>query len=325
MRRVLGAAVLAAACALAVGSANAQSWPQRQIMFVVPFAAGGGTDIFGRPVAAQVEKQLGQRIIIENRAGAGGTAGAAAAAKAEPDGYTFLIGAAHHTIAPSIYPKLSYDIEKDFIPIAMLARVPHVLVVNAKKYPNATLNDLLANANADAGKLTYGSAGAGTVHHMAGELFKLVTRTQISHVPYRGAGPAMQDLIAGHIDMAFDGLGTSAAPISEGQIRALAVAAPSRVPLLPDVPTAAEAGLNDYVISTWYALWAPKGTPADIVARMTKEVQAALQDAAIQQAWARNGAEVPKVTGEDLGKLVSSEVERWAKVVKEAGVKLQSQ
>lgn len=315
--------VLAAGLSLMASAAGAQSWPQRQIMFIVPFAAGGGTDIFARPVAAQMEKSLGGRILIENRAGAGGTAGAAAAAKAEPDGYTYFVGATHHTIAPSVYPRLSYDLEKDFVPIAMIARVPHVVVVNPKKFSGASLKDLIAAATADPGKMTYASAGAGTAHHMAGELFKLLTKTQIAHVPYRGAGPAMQDLIAGHVDMAFDGLGTSAAPIAEGQIRALAIASPKRVNLLASVPTAAEAGLADYEISTWYALWAPKGTPDEIVKRMTKEVQTALKDPTIQQAWARNGAEVPDVTGEALGKLTSEEVARWAKVVAAAGVKLQ--
>ena len=308
--------------ALGLGPAQAQSWPEKQVTFVVPFAAGGGTDAFARPLAAQLDTQLGKRVLIENRAGAGGTVGASAAAKAAPDGYTFLVGAAHHTIAPSLYPKLDYDIEKDFIPVALIARPPQVVVVNPDKIESKTLKDFIAYVQANPGKVNYGSAGAGTTHHLTGELFKIVTKTNLQHVPYRGAGPAMQDLIAGHVPVVFDGLGTSAGPVRAGQLRALAVAAPKRVAALPDVPTTAEAGLPGFEVSTWYGLFAPKGTPQPIIDRMIKEVRAALQIASIKEAWERNGSDVPDVTGPAFGKMVSSEVERWRKVVNEANVKL---
>ena len=301
--------------------ADAQSWPRKPITFVVPFAAGGGTDAFARPLAAQLDAQLETRILIENRAGAGGTIGAAAAAKAAPDGYTFFVGATHHAIAPAIYPKLTYDLEKDFIPIGMIARPPHVVVV-PPRVAAKTLAELIAAARANPNEMTYASAGNGTAHHLAGELFKLITQTQIRHVPYRGAGPAMQDLLAGHVDMAFDGLGTSAPQIGTGLIRALAIAAPNRVPAFPDVPTAAEAGVPGYEVSTWYALWAPKGTPPDIVARMTKELQTALQVPAIKKTWEGNGSDVPALTGAEFGAFVKSEIVRWAKVVQDAGVKV---
>jgi tripartite-type tricarboxylate transporter receptor subunit TctC len=297
------------------------NWPSRPVMFIVPFAAGGGTDAFARPLAAELDKQLGQRVLIENRAGAGGTAGAGIAAKSPPDGYTFLVGATHHAIAPAVYPKLGYDLEKDFVPVAMIARPPHVVVVHPKVQVK-TLDELIAQARANPDKMNYASAGNGTAHHLAGELFKLLTNTKIRHIPYRGAGPAMQDLVAGHVDMAFDGLGTSATQINDGQIRGLAVAAPKRVQAFPNLPTAAEAGLKGYEVSTWYALWAPKGTPPDIVNRLIREVQTALKQPAIKEAWERNGSDVPDVTGEELGKFVSSEVARWDKVVKDAGVKL---
>lgn len=316
--------VAAGALVLVAGAAEAQTWPARQIFFIVPFAAGGGTDAFARPLAAQLDKQLNQRVLIENRAGAGGTTGAAAAAKAAPDGYTFFVGATHHAIAPAIYAKLSYDIEKDFAPIAMIARPPHVVVVNPQKVTAKTVKELVAASTAAPGKMTYGSAGNGTTHHLAGELFKMLTKTQIAHVPYRGAGPALQDLIAGHIDMTFDGLGSSAAAIQAGQIRALAVAAPARVKAFPDVPTAKEAGVDGYDVATWYALWAPKGTPGDVVKRMIDEVGKALKEPAIQAAWERQGSDVPNVTGDVFGRFVSSEVERWGKVVKSAGVKIDS-
>ncbi|SEI21251.1 tripartite tricarboxylate transporter substrate binding protein [Tardiphaga sp. OK245] len=311
-----------ASCSAITSGAHAQAWPQKQVTFIVPFAAGGGTDAFARPLAAQLDTQLGKRVIIENRAGAGGTVGASAAAKAAPDGYTFFMGAAHHAIAPSLYPTLDYDIEKDFIPVALIARPPQVIVVNPDKVAAKTLGEFIAYAKANPDKLSYGSAGAGTTHHLAGELFKILTQTKIQHVPYRGAGPAMQDLIAGHVPVVFDGLGSSAAPIRAGQLRALAIAAPKRVAAFPDLPTAAEAGLPNYEVATWYGLFAPKGTPTDVVERMAKELKAALQVPAIKEAWERNGSDVPDVAGADFGKMVSAEVARWRKVVTEANVKL---
>jgi len=311
-----------AGCSAITSGAHAQAWPQKQVTFIVPFAAGGGTDAFARPLAAQLDTQLGKRVIIENRAGAGGTVGASAAAKAAPDGYTFFMGAAHHAIAPSLYPNLDYDIEKDFVPVALIARPPQVIVVNPDKVAAKTLGEFIAYAKANPDKLSYGSAGAGTTHHLAGELFKILTQTKIQHVPYRGAGPAMQDLIAGHVPVVFDGLGSSAAPIRAGQLRALAIAAPKRVAAFPDLPTAAEAGLPNYEVATWYGLFAPKGTPPDVVERMAKELKAALQVPAIKEAWERNGSDVPDVAGADFGKMVSTEVARWRKVVTEANVKL---
>jgi tripartite-type tricarboxylate transporter receptor subunit TctC len=315
-------AVASAVTSQAQTTAQAQTWPDKPITFIVPFAAGGGTDAFARPLAAQLDTQLGKRILIENRAGAGGTVGASAASKAAPDGYTFFMGAAHHTIAPSLYPNLDYNIEKDFIAVALIARPPQVVVVNPDKVAAKTLAEFVTYAKANPGKLNYGSAGAGTTHHLAGELFKILTKTNIQHVPYRGAGPAMQDLIAGHVPVVFDGLGSSAAPVRAGQLRALAVAAPKRVPAFPDLPTAAEAGLAGYEVSTWYGLFAPKNTPPAIVQQMAKELQKAMQTSAIKEAWERNGSDVPDVAGPAFAKMVSAEVERWRKVVTEANVKL---
>lgn len=315
--------VIALGLLAAAGPALAQTWPQRPITLIVPFAAGGGTDAFARPFAQQLDTQLGVRVLVENRAGAGGTTGAAAAAKAEPDGYTLFVGAAHHAIAPAIYPKLTYDIEKDFIPIGIVARPPHVVVVNPQKLAMKTLPEFIAHVKANPGKLNYGHAGIGTTHHMAGELFKLLTQTDIRDVPYRGAGPMMADLVGGQVEMAFDGLGSSASQIGGGTIRALAVASPQRVKAFPDLPTAAEAGLPNFEVATWYALWAPKGTPADIVTRMTKELQTALATPGIKEAWEKNGSDVPAVTGAEFATFVSSEVARWGKVVKDAGVKLE--
>ena len=319
----LCAAIALALLCLAASPAEAQAWPQRPIIVVVPFAAGGGTDAFARPLAAQLDAQLGVRVLIENRSGAGGTIGASAAAKATPDGYTFFIGGAHHAIAPSLYPKLDYNVEKDFVPIGMIAQPPQVVVVNPGKVAAKTLAELIEYARANPDKLTYASAGTGTTHHLAGELFKMLTKTRILHVPYRGAGPAVADLVAGHVDLMFDGLGSSAAQISGGHLRALAVAAPQRASAFPDIPTAMEAGLPGYEVATWYAMWAPKNTPSEIVERMRKEVQAALATPVIKEAWERNGSEVPVLMGPEFGKFLAAEVVRWAKVVQDAGIKLE--
>jgi tripartite-type tricarboxylate transporter receptor subunit TctC len=317
------AAIAACATILALAPAHAQqAWPNKPITFIIPFAAGGGTDAFARPLAAQLENQMGARFIIDNRAGAGGTVGASAAAKAAPDGYTFFIGAAHHAIAPALYPKLDYSIETDFAPIGLVSQPPQVIVVNPTKVAAKTVEELVAFAKANPGKLNFGSAGNGTTHHLAGELFKIVTGTNLTHVPYRGAGPALQDLVAGHIDLMFDGLGSSAAQIEGGSLRALAVAAPKRAAAFPNVPTAADAGLKGFEVATWYAMWAPKGTPDAIVARMTKELQTALASPAIMEAWRRNGSDIPNLYGAPFAEFVKSEVARWGKVVAEARVKL---
>ena len=249
-------------------AAFAQStWPAKPVTLVVPFPAGGGTDAFARPLAASFSKVFGKQLIIDNRGGAGGTLGAGIAAKAAPDGYTLFMGAVHHAIAPSMYPKLDYDIEKDFVPLMLLASVPQVLVVNPKKIPG-DFKAFMAAVKASPGKYNYGSAGGGTSHHLAGDLFKQQSKTYITHIPYRGAGPALQDLMAGNVDMMFDGLGSSAAHIKGGRIKALMVSGNKRNPAFPDVPSAAELGMPDYTVSTWYGLWAPKGTPADVQARI---------------------------------------------------------
>ena len=319
---IFGTAILGASAAVLPTPAFAQSYPQRPITFIVPFAAGGGTDAFARPLAAQIENQIGQRIIIENRAGAGGTTGASAAAKASPDGYTFFIGAAHHAIAPALYPKLDYNIETDLIPIGLVATPPQVIVVHPGKVQAKTLGELIAFLKANPGKLNYGSAGNGTTHHLTGELFKLETRTDLVHVPYRGAGPALADLIAGQIDVMFDGLGSSAAQIQGGSLRALAVASPRRSPAVPDVPTTAEAGLPGFEVATWYAMWAPKGTPPEIVARMQAELRTALAAQPIKDAWGRNGSDIPSMSPADFTKFLTAEIARWGKVVTEAKVGL---
>ena len=318
------AALCVAATLVLSGLAHAQpqAWPYKAVRLINPFPAGGGVDAFGRPIAAKLSQQLGQSFYVENMGGAGGTVGAAAAAKAAPDGYTFFIGAIHHTIAESIYAKLPYNIEKDFEPVTVLAYVPNVVVIHPKHEGIKTLQGLIAYAKANPGKLNFGSAGNGTSHHLVGELFKLRTGTELVHVPYRGAGPMMQDLIAGNVDMAFDGMGTSAPQITAGKLRPLAVSTAQRSPFVPDVPTLKELGLADFEVTTWYALWAVKGTPKEIVDRMYREVATALALPDIRKIWEQQGAVAGGEPPAEFARLVRSEVQRWGKVVKDANVKI---
>jgi tripartite-type tricarboxylate transporter receptor subunit TctC len=320
-RHLLQAA--AGTAVLASPFVRAQSgWPNKPVTVVVPFPAGGGTDAFARPLTAQLTKSLGKQVIIDNRGGAGGTVGAAIAAKAAPDGYTFFMGAVHHTIAPSMYPKLDYNLETDFIPIGLVSNVPQVIVVNPQRVQVANLQGLLDLVRKNPGKLNYASAGNGTSHHLAGELFKLQTKTFITHIPYRGAGPALQDLIAGQVDLMFDGLGSSATHIKGGRIKALAVASQKRAPGFADLPTTAEAGVPTYQVATWYGLWAPKGTPHDAVDRMQAEMKKAFASSELQATWNGLGTDVPNLYGDAFGKFVGSEIKRWAEVVKSSGAKL---
>ena len=300
----------------------AQEWPNKPITFIVPFPAGGGTDAFARPLATQLTKQLGKQIVIDNRGGAGGTLGASIAAKAAPDGYSFFVGAAHHAIAPAMYPNLDYDIEKSFVPVAMIANPPQVIVVNPKNVQVKNLKEFIELLKKNPGKFNYASAGNGSSHHLAGEQFKMLTKTFITHIPYRGAGPAMQDLIAGQVDIEFDGLGSSAAQIKNGSIVALAVASQKRAPGFPTVPTAAEAGLVGYEVSTWYGLFAPKGTPQPIIDKMTFEVQKAINTPDLKTIWTNNGSDTPNLSGDAFGKFVAGDIKRWAAVAKASGAKL---
>ena len=321
-RRDLLRLVSASIAAAATGGYAQNTWPAKPVTLIVPFPAGGGTDAFARPLSAQFARLTGRQLVIDNRGGAGGTLGAGIAARAAPDGYTLFMGAVHHTIAPAMYPKLDYDIEKDFVPLVLLANVPQVLVVNPRKMPVADYPAFLDLVRKSPGRYNYGSAGGGTSHHLAGELFKQQSRTFITHIPYRGAGPALQGLIAGDVEMMFDGLGSSAGHIKGGRIKALMMAGAKRNAAFPDVPCAAELGLPDYTVTTWYGLWTPRGTPADIQARIVEEIRkAGLSDEA-KTVWAAQGAEFGSLTPAQFGSFVSAEIKRWDIVVKASGAKL---
>lgn len=325
-RRLITLGSLGAGAMLAAPFVRAQSaagWPTKPVTIIVPFPAGGGTDAFARPLFATMSRNTGKQFVIDNKGGAGGTVGATLAAKSAPDGYNFFMGAVHHAIAPAMYPKLEYNIENDFIPVGLISSVPQVIVVNPQKVPVNDLKGFLDYVRKNPAKLNYGSAGNGTSHHLAGELFKLQTKTFITHIPYRGAGPALQDLIAGQVDLMFDGLGSSAAHIKGGRIKALAVASEKRAPGFPDVPTSAEGGVPTYQVATWYGLWAPKGTPKELIDAMRAEMQKALGSDDLKKTWNGLGTDTPNLYGDAFGRFVSAEVKRWGEVVKKSGATLE--
>ena len=302
---------------------RAQSaWPAKPVSVVVPFPPGGGTDAFARPLFAAVSKNTGRQFNIDNRGGAGGTLGAGIAAKAPADGYNFFMGAVHHAIAPSMYPKLDYNIETDFVPVGLVSSVPQVVVVNPTRVQANNLKELIDYLRKHPAGLNYGSAGNGTSHHLAGELFKLQTKTFITHIPYRGSGPALQDLIAGQVDLMFDGLASSANHIKGGRLKALAVAGTKRAPGFPDLPTSAESGLPGYEVSTWYGMFAPKGTPKDVIASFQAEMRKALGSDELKAAWNSLGTDTPNLYGDAFGGFVHKEIKRWTEVVKNSGAKL---
>lgn len=317
------AIALAIASIVAVSAVYAQTWPTKPVRLINPFPAGGGTDTFARPLSAQLSKQTGQQFIVENIGGAGGTVGAAVAARAVGDGYTFLIGAVHHTIAPSIYPKLSYDIEKDFVPVTLLAIMPFVIAVQPSKLPQVkTVKDLVEYAKANPGKLNFGSPGSGTSQHLTGELFKLAQGIDMQHIPYKGMGPAMQDFLGGSLDVLIDGMSASAAQIRSGKARPLGLMAAQRSPQYPDIATLTEQGYPNSEVSQWYAIWAIRGTPPEIVDRMYKEVAKALEDPAIKANWAAAAADAGGMPPAEFGKFVRIEMDRWAKVARASGAKV---
>ena len=322
MPAVLPRLRLLALVALAVPVvAFGQAWPTKPVRLVSPFPAGGGTDAFARPLAAQLSQQMGQQFIIDNRGGAGGTIGADNVAKSPPDGYHFLVGAVHHTIAVSVYSKLPYDLERDLVPVTMVAMVPNVIVLHPK-VPIGSVKELIDYAKANPNKLNFASAGNGTSHQLAAELFKVKTGTKMNHVPYKGAGPAMQDLLAGQVDLMFDGMGSSAPQIRGQRLKPLAVTTATRSPAFPDVPTVQEAGVPGYEVTTWYALWAPAGTPQDVINKLQQEVAKAMASQQLKDVWAQQGASPGGNTPSEFGAFVKAEIAKWADVVKASGARI---
>ena len=304
---------------LACTAALAQDWPNKPVKVIVPFPPGGGTDTVARPLTAKLSQMLGQQFVIENRGGAGGTIGAAIAAKAPPDGYTVLLYSVHGAVAASAFKNLPYDLEKDLVPVTTAAIFPDVLVA-AAKVPAKTLPELIAHAKANPGALNCGSAGNGTSRHLSCELFNLQAGVKGVHVPYKGTGPATTALLAGEVDYIFEALGSASAHIRAGKIKPIAVTSAKRSPSFPDIPTAMESGLPNFDVTSWYGLWVPVGTPPAIVQKLQAAVAKAFEDPDLKELWFKLGAEPGGSSSEEFRALVARDVAKWGRVVREAKI-----
>jgi tripartite-type tricarboxylate transporter receptor subunit TctC len=322
--------VLISLAALTVAPwARAQAWPAKPVRIVVPFAAAGTTDIIARALAPEMQHAFGQPFVVDNKPGAGGNTGAAEVAKSAPDGYTLLMGTVGtHAINPALYPKMPYDHVKDFAPITLCAGVPNVLVVNpaaAQKYQINSVQDLIRAAKASPGKLNFASSGNGTSIHLSAELFKSMTGTFMVHLPYRGSGPALIDLLGGSADLMFDNLPSSLPHIKAGKLKALAVTSAVRSAVLPDLPTIAEAGgpsLKGFEASSWFGLLAPAGTPIDVINRVQQEVAKSLATPSVKDRLVSQGAIPSGITPAEFARFIDAETKKWAQVVKVSGAKV---
>jgi len=328
-RAALRAAPWMALACLAPGAFAQGAWPTKPVRIVVPFAAGGTTDILARAIAPELTRAFGQSFIVDNKPGAGGNIGATEVAKAPGDGYTLLMGTVGtHGINRALYPKLPYDPFKDFVPITLVAGVPNVMAMNAEKAKAlgiANVKDFIAYARKNPGKINMASSGNGTSIHLAGELFKTMTGSYMVHFPYRGSGPALLDLVAGNTDVMFDNLPSALPHIRSGKLKALAVTSRERSVALPDVPTVEEAGgaaTKGFDATSWFGLLAPAGTPADIVSRIQQEVAKSLSTPAIKEKLQAQGAIPSGNTPQQFAALIEREHKKWADVVKASGAKV---
>ncbi|MGQ3270425.1 Bug family tripartite tricarboxylate transporter substrate binding protein [Hydrogenophaga sp.] len=303
--------------------ARASDWPTRTVSWIVPFPAGGGSDMFSRPIAARVSEAIGESVVIDNRSGAGGTVGTAVAARAAPDGYTMLVGDTGLVYAPTIYPRAGFDFLRDFAPIAAFGRVPYALVINPARIDAANLEAFIEMAKKAPGSIDIGSAGLGTVTHLAIGLFEGRAGIKLTHVPYRGGAPMLQDLLAGQIGAAFVLVSAVAGAVRSGKLRALAVINRRRDVQLPDVPTAHEAGLADFRMTTWFGLFAPIRTPDVVLDRIHAAVQRALGSDEVKRLWAEQGAKVELESRADFANFIDREVERWTRIAKAANVQME--
>lgn len=314
---------LAIACGLALAAvaASAQTWPTKTVTIVVPFPAGGTTDVLARAISTRLGSAIGQQVIVENKPGAGATLGADVVAKSAADGHTLLMGAIHHTVATNVYKNLKYSFEKDFAPITTVALVPNVLTVSAKE-PFQTVKDLVAAARANPERMAYGSNGNGTAQHMIGTQFQMETGTKILHVPYKGSAPLTTDLLGGQVQMSFDTVTPVLPFIKDGKLRALAVTTDKRSSALPNVPTLQEAGVAHIAIGTWFGLLAPAATPKPVLARLHTEVVKIIQSPDFRKQMAEIGVEPVGNKPEDMAKQIREETEKFAQLVKTAKITL---
>ena len=304
-------------------AAQAQAaFPERPVTLVVPFAAGGSTDVVARVIAEKMSSDLGQQVIVQNVAGAGGSLGASNVAKADPDGYTILMGTvATHALNPLILKNKSYDAEADFAPVSLLVLVPNVLVVNPE-LPAKSVEELLALLKAEPDKWSYASSGNGTPLHLSGELFKSMAGVSMEHIPYKGSGPALNDVLGNQVSIMFDNLPSSSAHIKAGTLKALAVTTAERAPSFPDIPTMAEAGLPGYETYTWNALFAPKDTPKDVVDRLNAAAVKAMADPGVAERMKEFSATIVASSPDQLATHVKAEIAKWTPVVKDANVQM---
>jgi tripartite-type tricarboxylate transporter receptor subunit TctC len=308
-----------ATVALSSGAQAQDNWPQRQVTVVVPFGAGGTTDMFARIFAQKMQEKHGTPFIVENRAGAGGNIGAAAVAKAPKDGYTLLVGTVStHAINPFIYKSTGFDAEKDYQPVTLIARLPNLLAVNPK-VPAKDVAEVIEYVKKNPGKLNYGSSGAGTSTHLASELFQMMTGTKMSHVPYRSSGDVMNNLIGGHIDLAFDNMTLAWPQAQSGAIRAIAVTSRERSPTAPDVPTVAET-LSGFEATSWHGLFAPAGTPRPVVDKLAAEVKRIFEAPETSAKLKEIGAVTAPMNPEEFAQFIAAERRKWQEVVKAAGL-----
>ena len=300
--------------------AQAQNYPTRAVTLVIPFAPGGSTSIVGRAIADKISEVLGEKVVIDNRPGAGGTVGTKAVARSAPDGYTLLLGyTGTLAIGPSLFKNPGYDPRKDFAPIGMIGNAPNSLVVNPS-LPVNNLAELIAYAKANTEKVSFGSAGAGTASHITGEYFARAAGIKLEHIPYRGTGPALTDLLGGHIPMAFAPIPASHPNISAGKLRAIAVTSVTRSSLLPDVPTMIEAGLPGFDASLYYGLVAPAGTPRPIIDKLNKALRDALASSEVKKQLSNDGTEITPGTPEDYADFIDKDEKKWSQLVKASGV-----
>jgi tripartite-type tricarboxylate transporter receptor subunit TctC len=313
------AAVAGLSLFLGAQASWAQDWPTRPVQIIVPQSAGGGADILTRELAARLQPLLGQTIVVENKPGAGGVIGTDLVARAAPDGYTLVMGAiSTHGINPSLYKKLSYDALADFVPVALVATAP-LMVVTYPALPVKSVQELIAAAKANPGKLTFGSAGKGNSTHLAGELFQSMAGVEMLHVPFKGATPAEVGLMGGHVSVMFSSIMTALPLSREGKMKALAVTSAKRSGMAPELPTVAESGLPGFDVTPWYGIFAPAGTPAAVVERLSKEIKVVLDMPDVKAKFMSLGAEPGAMSQPEFAKFVPEEVKKWAKVVQESG------
>ncbi len=313
-----------ATAGLAATGAMAQTppaWPDRAIQLLIPYPPGGSTDLIARPLSIKLQERLGQPVVLDYKPGAGGTVASQAAARAKPDGHTFIMVLAAHAINASLYPKLPYDTRKDFTPVSLVANLP-LLVSASPSLKARSVQELIAEAKANPGKITFGSAGNGNTSHLAAEYFASMTGIQLTHVPYKGSAPLVNAMLAGEVQMTFDSASTSLPHVQSGRLRGLAVTGDARLPMIADVPTMVEAGVPGFVVNGWYAVLAPAGTPAAIVERVSREIAAVVGQADVRQQLQAGGYQLVGSSPAALGAHIDAEITRWAKVVKDSGARI---